>query len=92
MAIRNIKHKGLRELFHNGSHRRLGKQFAAAATMILDHLGAAVDLGDCEDVRGFHELEGNRKGTFAMIISRNWLVTFKYEDGEFADLNFEDYH
>jgi proteic killer suppression protein len=39
-----------------------------------------------------HELKGNRKGTFALKVSGNWRVTFRLENGDAFDVNYEDYH
>jgi proteic killer suppression protein len=42
---------------------------------------------------GFHELKGDRKGTFAMTVTRNWRMTFRInERGEIVDGDLEDYH
>jgi len=46
-------------------------------------------------VRGFHALEGARAGTFAMSVSGNWRLTFRFEHGttgDILDVDFEDYH
>jgi len=52
---------------------------------------------------GFHRrmsllldaLEGARAGTFAMSVSGNWRLTFRFEHGttgDILDVDFEDYH
>jgi len=42
---------------------------------------------------GFHELTGNRAGTYAMVVTKNWRLTFtKVDDQTIADLDLEDYH
>lgn len=42
---------------------------------------------------GFHPLTGDRAGTFAMTITRNWRLTFtRVGDQTIADLDIEDYH
>ncbi len=42
---------------------------------------------------GFHALTGDRKGSFAMTVTRNWRLTFtKIDDLTIADLDLEDYH
>ena len=41
----------------------------------------------------FHALTGDRKGTYAMTVTRNWRLTFtQVDDKTIADLNLEDYH
>ncbi len=39
-----------------------------------------------------HELIGNRKGAWAVMVSGNWRVTFQIEDGDAYGVNYEDYH
>ena len=60
--------------------------------MILDHLDAIVVPEDCIGVRDFHQLKGKRKGTYAMSVSGNYRITFRWDDGDVVDVDFEDYH
>lgn len=39
-----------------------------------------------------HELGGSRHGTWSLHVTRNWRLTFRIEDNELVDVNFEDYH
>jgi toxin HigB-1 len=60
---------------------------------MLDRLDAAKTPNDM-NLPGyrFHPLKGARKGTYAVTVSGNWRMTFKF-DGEYAfDVNLEDYH
>jgi toxin HigB-1 len=41
---------------------------------------------------GLHPLRGDRKGTWAVKVSGNWRITFKIQNGEAFDVNYEDYH
>ena len=42
---------------------------------------------------GFHALTGDRKGTYAMTLTKNWRMTFtKVDDQTIGDLDLEDYH
>lgn len=40
----------------------------------------------------FHALTGDRKGTFAVSISKNWRITFRWDDAGPYDVKMEDYH
>ena len=60
--------------------------------LILDHIASIADLRDCVGVRDSHELKGDRKGTYSMHVSSNYCITFRWENGEVADADFEDYH
>jgi hypothetical protein len=43
-------------------------------------------------VHRFHELKGNRKGTYSVTIRANWRLTFEWEDGAAVRVDLEDYH
>jgi proteic killer suppression protein len=40
----------------------------------------------------FHPLKGERKGTWAVSVSGNWRVTFRFLGKDADDVNYEDYH
>lgn len=42
---------------------------------------------------GAHQLSGDRAGTWALTVTRNWRTTFTLDDsGSIGDLDLEDYH
>ena len=49
---------------------------------------------DDMDIPGFrlHPLKGTRENYWAIDVSGNWRLTFRFEDGDIFDLNYEDYH
>ncbi|MDT8439592.1 MAG: type II toxin-antitoxin system RelE/ParE family toxin, partial [Wenzhouxiangellaceae bacterium] len=61
--------------------------------LILGRLHAARKAADMR-LPGLrlHELKGNRSGTWAVDVSGNWRITFRF-DGENAEVvDYEDYH
>jgi len=58
---------------------------------LLDLLDAATSKKDL-NVSGFHELKGDRKGTFSWTVTANYRLTFKFIDGEASEVDLEDYH
>lgn len=46
------------------------------------------------DLPGFrlHALAGSLRGHYAVRVSANWRVTFRFEDGHAVDVNYIDYH
>ena len=92
MAIVGFRHKGLRELYETGRSAKIGKPLHKAAVQILDRLNAIVAPEDCQGVRGFHELKGERKGIYALRVTGNWRITFRWDSGGVADIDLEDYH
>ena len=39
-----------------------------------------------------HPLKGELKGHCAVMVSGNWRVTFRFEDGDVVDVDYLDYH
>ena len=37
-----------------------------------------------------HPLKGSRKGTWAVSVSGNWRITFKFSDGDAEVVDYED--
>jgi len=91
--IRTFKHKGLRRFFVSGDQRGIPVQFAAKLERMLDRLDAVTGPGDMDlPGYGFHALKGQRKGTYAVRVSGNWRLTFRFKDGNAENVDLEDYH
>ncbi len=39
-----------------------------------------------------HRLKGGMTGRFAVSVSGNWRVTFRFEDGHAVEIDYLDYH
>lgn len=91
--IRSFRHKGLKEFFETGSRRGISPDLAARIGRRLDALHATQELSDI-DAHGFnlHRLKGDRVGEWAIWVSGNWRITFRFVKGEVHDINLEDYH
>ena len=91
--IQNFKHKGLKKLFESGNVAGINPQHESCLRQILALLETAENPNDM-DLPGLnlHELKGRRKKTWAVKVSGNWRVTFKLQNGDACDLNYEDYH
>ncbi len=91
--IQRIKHKGLRALFESGVSSGVDAQHIARPRKILALLETAETLEDMDlPGLGLHPLKGNRKGDWAVKVSGNWRITFKIQNGDVFDVNYEDYH
>ena len=91
MAIRGFARKPLERLFENGFHKKIPADQATKLVELLDQLNAAGTKQDLV-IAGFHELKGDRKGTYAWKVTANWRLTFPFENGDAFDVNYEDYH
>ncbi len=41
---------------------------------------------------GLHPLKSTRHGTWAVNVSGNWRVTFRFDGPDVTDVDYEDYH
>jgi len=95
MSIKGFTHKGVEEFFWTGHSSSIGPQYRKRMSLILDAIDGATGVKDLVGARGFHALQGSRAGTYAMAVSGNWRLTFRFEDGTMGnvfDVDFEDYH
>jgi len=92
-VIRNFRHKGLERYFAKSDRSGIDARQADRIRRILDRLDAAAAPGDM-DLPGyrFHSLKGDRKGAYAVSVSGNWRITFRFERGDAVDVILEDYH
>ena len=92
MAIRSFAHRELQRLFQ-GARSRIDARLHDKLTTLLDAIDAATSPQDLAGAHGFHALRGNRKGTYAMSVTANWRITFRFDaSGHATDVDFEDYH
>jgi len=91
--IRNFQHKGLKKLFESGISAGINQHHVPRLRRILALLETAETFDDM-DLPGLklHELKGERTGTWSVKVSGNWRVTFKIQQGEAIDVDYEDYH
>jgi len=91
--IRSFKHRGIERFFTRGDYRGIPAQYAPRLERMLDRLDISLRP---EDMRlpgyRFHPLKGDRKGHYAVSVSGNWRLTFRFEGEDAFDVNLEDYH
>ena len=95
MDIVSVRHKALRAYLESGRAVGLDARVALRLRNMVAFLVAAdsVDELAVPPNFGFHWLTGNREGTGAMTVTRNWRLTFKLNEiGGIVDLDLEDYH
>ena len=91
--IKSFQHKGLEVFFTAGSVKGIQASHAKKLRLQLAMLDVAEVISDM-DRPGWrlHELKGNRKGIWSVIVSGNWRLTFRFENGDAHLINYEDYH
>ncbi len=91
--IRGFRHKGLRRFFETGSKSGIQAQHVDRLRLILARLNAATSLRDMAlPGLDLHPLKGDRKGTWAVSVSGNWRVTFRFIGKDADAVDYEDYH
>lgn len=91
--IKSFRHKGLERFFRKGDPRGIQTQHASRVDRILgllDEAGSPEQL----NIPGLflHPLKGERKGEWAMTVSGNWRITFRFDGEDVIVVNLEDYH
>ena len=92
MKIRNFVHKGLKRLYLEDSAKGLPPDAVDNLRAMLTFLQ---DMQDPEKLHAFplwkaHPLAGDRKGAWSLHVTRNWRLTFRIEDHEILDIDYED--
>ena len=91
--IKSFKHKGLKQFYDCGDIRRINPVHRNKLRLRLAALDSAMTLFDM-DIPGYrlHALRGTRSGFWAISVSGNWRLTFRFTDGNVYDVDYEDYH
>ena len=93
MAIKAFRHKGLERFFVVGTKRGIQAKHADRLRLILGRLSVATTPADMGlPGLALHELQGVRKGTWAVKVSGNWRVTFAFAGVDVTAVDYEDYH
>ncbi|MFM2129601.1 MAG: Toxin HigB [Pseudomonadota bacterium] len=91
--IVGFRHKGLALLYEKGGRRLLRADQAEKIARILARLDAASEPGHM-NVPGYrlHPLKGDLDGFWAVSVSGNWRIVFRFEGGNACDVDLTDYH
>jgi len=91
--IKSFKHKGLQKFFETENASGIVATHKTKVRMRLVALDTATCIDDMK-LPGFrlHSLKGNKDGTWAIDVNKNWRITFEFIDGDAYIVNYEDYH
>lgn len=91
--IRSFRHKGLERFFRKGSKSGIRPEHATRLRLILARLhGARIPQDMALPGLRLHALVGERKGYWAIDVSGNWRVVFKFEAQAVVEVDYLDYH
>jgi len=93
VVIRSIRHQGLKRLYEEHNPRGVFAEHVEKLRRILARLEAA-QLATDMDLPGYrlHALKGELRGWYAVTVSGNWRVIFRFADGDALDVDYIDYH
>jgi proteic killer suppression protein len=91
--IESFKHKGLRLFFEKGDDSKIMSVHKRRIRMILTLLQAASTIQDMNfPGSDLHPLKGERKGSWAVRVSGNWWIIFRFINGNAFEVDYTDYH
>ncbi len=91
--ILSFRHKGLKALYEEGNRRYIQPEYADKIGRILARLDEATVPGDM-NLPGFrlHPLKGDRTGYWAVSVSGNWRIVFRFDGENACNVDLVDYH
>jgi proteic killer suppression protein len=95
VEIESIRHKALRSFAESGKAKGLPGNVVERLRNMLAYLNAIATIDEIKVPPNFgaHLLTGDRAGTWALTVTKNWRMTFRVTAvGAIEDLDLEDYH
>jgi proteic killer suppression protein len=92
-VIATFRHRGLKKLYEEDDHRGLTTAHVDKIKRIPARLDEAVNVNHMAlSGFGLHPLKGKLKGLWAVSVSGNWRIVFRFEKGNVYDVDLIDYH
>jgi len=91
--IKTFAHKGIEAFFRKGTKAGIQAAHAARLARQLAQLNQALAPRDM-NLPGWrlHPLLGGLDGHWAVTVSGNWRLTFRFDDGDAILVDYQDYH
>jgi proteic killer suppression protein len=91
--IQSFRHKGLRQFYQAGSKAGIQSQHEKRLRLILARLDAAREPKDMS-LPGLrlHPMTGRLEGFWAVDVSGNWRIVFRFDGHDVYDVDYLDYH
>lgn len=92
-VIKSLRHRGLELSFRTGKKSGIQPFHAERLRVTLGAIDDAPDPQDLSAPRlGLHQLSGNLTGFWAVKMSDNWRVIFRFEDEDVVVVDYLDNH
>ena len=91
--IKSFRHRGVERFFLTGSKAGIQAKHAEKLRLQLFALDNAKQPADM-NAPGWrlHQFAGSLKGHWAISVSGNWRLTFKFEGEDAILVDYQDYH
>jgi len=91
--IKHFRHKGLAGFYETGSKAGIQAKHEDRIRLILARLNASHEPRDM-NLPGLrlHSLSGEYHGYWAVDVSGNWRIVFRFEVQDVIDVDYLDYH
>lgn len=91
--IVSIQSKALRKYYEDGDGSKLPPAYLRKINRIFDQLEAVTAIADIQAMgAGVHKLTGNLADFWALSVTPNHRIIFRFENGDIYDVDFIDYH
>ena len=91
--IISYRHKGLELYATKGDRSKLQQHHVEKIKTILTRLDAAKNAQMMNQPGyNFHSLSGGLEGCYAVKVSSNYRIIFRFEGGDIHDVDYVDYH
>ena len=92
-VIKSFRHRGVEKFFRTGSKAGIQPKHASRLRLQLFALDNAKRPGDLNAPGwNLHRLTGELKDHWAIGVSGNWRLTFKFEGENAVLVDYQDYH
>jgi len=92
-VIASFRNRSLKALYEGTTSRHVAAEHVEKLRDILSALDRSTGP-EGMNLPGFrlHALSGELKGHYAVSVSGNWRVTFRFENGMAVEVDYLDYH
>lgn len=92
-VIVSFRHKGLEQLYRDGSKRGVQSSHVPKLLRILSALDVAATAADLA-LPSFrtHELKGDMANYWSIWVNGNWRITFRFTGADIELVDYQDYH
>jgi len=92
-VIRSFRSRALQAFWERSDASKLRPDWVARIARQLDQLDQARRPQDVDlPSNGYHPLKGDQRGRYSITVSRNWRITFGWDDTDATNVDLEDYH